>query len=294
MNITALLSGRRFFLYYKDFALIAGKNHTAGIFLAHLINLYDYFESKGQLHDGKWFFATGESIEKEIYISPKHQRAITAKFEKMGIVQTKLIKLTDAPRKYFSINKERLSDAIDQANQPNRLGTEVPIEWEQRPETYKVLEKNKDKKNKEDRLRTRPDACASASVHQAEDKISSKDAQVIPYDVVEVIDAWNCEEKLPKARATDSQITAIKKAIKKRGVVPLVQAIKNYGWVMSLKKTWWTYKWNIVQFVQRENAWNTFAEENFIEDQFVEKSKAQRLMEKMDIDASKEWDKIFK
>jgi hypothetical protein len=254
MIITKLLSGRRFFLYYKDFALIADKSHTAGVFLAHLVNLYDLFQSQGKLYEGKWFFATGESIESETFISVRHQRRITEKFEKMGVIKTRLIKLTDAPRKYFTIDHDALEAAIEKADMTNRLGQAVPVEGDQMSETYKVLEKNKDKKNKE----------------YISDSGESHPKRSFDF-VDKIIDHWNSKENLQNCRGTEKQKELIKRHIKRHRYKhdEIIAMIDNYHSVLTEESSYYKHKFNLPDFISRESSYQKFHEDNFLRESFV-------------------------
>lgn len=95
--------GTNFIMTNRDLIIKFGVN--SAVMLGELYGRMNYFRKRNELKFG-YFFATKESIENSIKLSPYKQRKATSILQTAGILNIKHVDIP--PKTYYKINEEKL------------------------------------------------------------------------------------------------------------------------------------------------------------------------------------------
>jgi len=88
---------------------------------------------------------------------------------------------------------------------------------------------------------------------------------VVDVELGEVLEFWNEQRVMVHKNPSRSKIQKLKKALRARrkdfSVIDVKKAIENYSRVFHGDQYFWTHKWTLLEFLQRENADKFFPDE---------------------------------
>jgi len=109
------LDGESFLKTYKELPLILGS--ATSLYFSCLIDKYNYFENRGMLIEGEYFYTTKNWIEFETGLAQTNQSKHSEKLEELGLIKTKYITLPgQLRRKCYSIEDNIINELMTALN----------------------------------------------------------------------------------------------------------------------------------------------------------------------------------
>ncbi len=119
MILASLLSSSSFIMTNK--ILIKAVGTDAAIILGELCSEYNYWEQRGKLKNGNWFYSTRENIEDNTGLSEHKQRIAINKLLKMELIETKRMGIPC--KTYYKLNEVNILNCY---NTTQKKMIEVP------------------------------------------------------------------------------------------------------------------------------------------------------------------------
>ena len=94
--------------FHPALSWIMGDNNDAALYLQQLL----YWNDKGSREDG-FIYKTKKEIQYETRLTREKQDHIRKKLERMGILETKLLKANGTPTLHYKISIKRVQAIID-------------------------------------------------------------------------------------------------------------------------------------------------------------------------------------
>lgn len=121
--ILRLISNRGFIAVNKQLAKMYGLDEA--VLLGELAGEFEYWEARGEVEDG-FFYSTVENVQENTTLSDRRQRSAIKTLKEAGIISMQVRGLP--PKRYFSIDEERLLQELSLANAQNQFLHSARIE----------------------------------------------------------------------------------------------------------------------------------------------------------------------